>query len=73
MNQDRIEALKSTKLSHELDEAQVRTLAALVTLRDLKTGEVLVKEGPSDNHLYVILRGDIAVIRSVQAQRHRER
>ena len=64
MNLDRIAALKSTKLSHELDEAQVRTLAALVTLRDLKTGEVLVKEGPSDNHLYVILRGDIAVIKN---------
>jgi CRP-like cAMP-binding protein len=64
MNQDRIEALKSTKLSHELDDAQASKLAALVTLRDLKPGEVLVKEGPSDNHLYVILQGDIAVIKN---------
>jgi CRP/FNR family cyclic AMP-dependent transcriptional regulator len=62
--QDRIDALKSTKLAAELDDSQVRTLAALITVRDLKAGEVLVREGPSDNHLYVILKGDLAVIKS---------
>jgi CRP/FNR family cyclic AMP-dependent transcriptional regulator len=62
--QDRIDALKSTKLAAELDDGQVRKLAALVTLRDLKAGEILVREGPSDNHLYVILAGDLSVIKN---------
>ena len=64
IEQDRIEALKSTKLAAELDDDQVRKLAALITLRDLTAGEMLVKEGPSDNHLYVILTGDLSVIKS---------
>ena len=61
---DRYAALKGTKLAAELDDDQVRTLAALVTVRDLEPGEVLVREGPSDNHLYVILRGDVSVIKN---------
>ena len=53
-DQNRIAALKSTKLAQELTDDEAAVLAAVVTLRDLKPGEVLVKEGPSDNHLYVI-------------------
>jgi CRP-like cAMP-binding protein len=64
IEQDRIAALKSTKLAQELTDDQVATLAALVTLHDLEPGDVLVKEGPSDNHLYVILQGDLAVIKN---------
>ena len=63
-DQNRIAALKSTKLAQELTDDEVAVLAAVVTLRDLKPGEVLVKEGPSDNHLYVILHGDLAVIKN---------
>jgi CRP-like cAMP-binding protein len=68
IEQDRIDALKSTKLAAELDSEQVKTLAALVTLRDLKPGEVLVKEGPSDNHLYVILSGDLSVVKNAGSE-----
>ena len=39
-------------------------LAGLVTLRDLKQGEVLAQEGTVDNHLYVILRGTLGMIKS---------
>ena len=63
-DQNRIAALKSTKLAQELTDDEAAVLAAVVTLRDLKPGEVLVKEGPSDNHLYVILQGDLAVIKN---------
>ena len=62
--QDRIAALKSTKLAQELTDQEAAVLAGLVTLHHLEAAEVLVKEGPSDNHLYVILEGDLAVIKN---------
>ena len=58
------EALRSTKLAAELTDDQCRVLAGLVTLRDLNQGETLVAEGVVDNHLYVILQGDLAVIKN---------
>jgi CRP-like cAMP-binding protein len=63
-DQDRLAALKSTKLAQELTDQEAAVLAGLITLHHLKAGEVLVKEGPSDNHLYVILEGDLAVIKN---------
>jgi len=40
------------------------TLADSLVLRDLQPGEVLVKEGKSDNHLYVIDNGAVGVVRN---------
>ena len=58
------DALRSTQLATELTDEQCRVLARLVTLRDLKQGEALAAEGAVDNHLYVILRGTLGVIRN---------
>jgi CRP/FNR family transcriptional regulator, cyclic AMP receptor protein len=58
------DALRTSKLAAELSEEQCRVLAALVTLRDLKDGEILVKEGEADNHLYTIVDGTINVVRN---------
>ncbi len=58
------EAVRSTKLAAELTDEQCRILAKLVTLRELKQGEVLVEEGAVDNHLYVILQGSLGVIKN---------
>jgi CRP-like cAMP-binding protein len=55
-------ALKSTKLASELDDAQCRVLAEAVTIREFPKGEVVVREGSSDNHLYVILGGSLSVV-----------
>jgi CRP-like cAMP-binding protein len=55
------EALRASKLSAELTDAQCETLAALTSLRDLADGEVLVREGLSDSHLYLIVKGAVAV------------
>ena len=60
----RFDALRATQLAAELSEEQCRILAGLLTLRDLKQGEVLAQEGAVDNHLYVILRGTLGVIRN---------
>jgi CRP/FNR family cyclic AMP-dependent transcriptional regulator len=61
---NRFDALRATQLAAELSEEQCRVLAGLVTLRNLKQGEVLAQEGAVDNHLYVILSGTLGVIRN---------
>ena len=43
---------------------QARILAPHLAFRDLAPGEVLVGEGTSDNHLYVIVRGSLGVVRN---------
>ena len=64
VNQESYDALRHSKLASELSDDQCRMLAEQVTLRDLPHGQVLVKEGESDNHLYSIVRGAISVVRN---------
>jgi len=58
------DALRSTRLAAELSDDELRLLAGLATLRDLKQGEVLAEEGAVDNHLYAILSGTLGVVKS---------
>ncbi|QJR14190.1 Crp/Fnr family transcriptional regulator [Usitatibacter palustris] len=59
-----VHALRGSKLATELSEEQLHLLAGQVAFRDLAAGEVLVAEGKSDNHLYVIVQGALGVIRN---------
>jgi len=61
---DRLEVLRQSKLAAELSEEQCRALSNLITLRDLKEGDVLVREGESDNHLYAIVKGVLCVVKN---------
>ena len=65
----RFDALRSTKLAAELSDEQCRVLADLVTLRELKQGEVLAQEGTVDNHLYVILSGTLGMCKNAGTDR----
>ena len=58
-----VEALRQSRLGAELADDQLEALAANVGFRDLEPGEVLVAQGTSDNHLYVIVRGALSVVR----------
>lgn len=58
------EALRASRLAAELTEPQCRTLSALLALRELADGEVLVREGTSDSHLYALISGSLAVARA---------
>jgi CRP-like cAMP-binding protein len=58
-----IAMMKGSKLGTELTDAQMQTLAGIVAVRSLAAGEVLVPEGTSDNHLYVLESGALAVVR----------
>jgi CRP/FNR family cyclic AMP-dependent transcriptional regulator len=61
------DALRASRLAAELSDAQCRTLAALIAMRELADGEVLVREGTSDTHLYALVSGALAVVRGAGA------
>jgi CRP-like cAMP-binding protein len=63
MTESASEALRTSHLATELTETQCQTLGALLSLRELVDGEVLVREGTSDSHLYAITAGSLAVAR----------
>ena len=57
------DALRASPLAAELDDAQCRTLADLMTLQPLADGDVLVREGTADSRLYLLVAGNAAVTR----------
>ena len=63
-NQATLAALRPSKLAVELTDEQCSQLASVMELRDLKEGEVLVKEGDDDHHFYLIVSGKLGVVKS---------
>jgi CRP-like cAMP-binding protein len=59
-----VDALRGSPLATELSDEQARVLADCLEYRDLQPGEVLVKEGTSDDHLYVIVKGALCVVKN---------
>jgi CRP/FNR family transcriptional regulator, cyclic AMP receptor protein len=59
-----LDALKASKLAPEMTDEQLVTLSRHIVFRDLQPGEVLVAEGTSDNHLYVLVSGALGVVRN---------
>ena len=62
----RVAALRASKLASDLDEKEFGVLAAQVTVRDLADGEVLVREGAADDHLYVVADGLVGVVKYIE-------
>ena len=67
MNSTCAAALRASRLATELTDEQVASLAEHLSFRDLKQGEVLVPEGVTDNHLYVIVSGALSVVKNAGA------
>jgi CRP/FNR family transcriptional regulator, cyclic AMP receptor protein len=63
-NRSKLEALRASKLAVELSGEQCGVLSELIDFRDLKAGDVLVREGTRDNHLYVIVSGAVGVVKN---------
>ena len=59
-----LEGLSKSKLAIEMTEEQRKALAAVMTLRDLAQREVIVREGESDDHLYLVVSGGVAVVKA---------
>jgi CRP/FNR family cyclic AMP-dependent transcriptional regulator len=62
----KLQLLRDSALAAELDAKQSAALAELITVRDLKDEEVLVEEGATDDQLYVVVSGALAVAKQVQ-------
>jgi CRP/FNR family cyclic AMP-dependent transcriptional regulator len=66
-NGQKLDLVRNSALAVELTGDQCAVLADLVSQRDLADGDVLVKQGASDNNLYVIVSGALAVARQREA------
>ncbi|MDT8384855.1 MAG: cyclic nucleotide-binding domain-containing protein [Gammaproteobacteria bacterium] len=59
--QAKCEAIVDSSLGQELEKDECQVLTTVMKVRSLKDGEVLVKEGESDNHLFILTRGKLIV------------
>jgi CRP-like cAMP-binding protein len=57
-----------SSLGVELDESECRTMAGIMGIRNLKDGELLVREGDQDSTLFVLTQGKLAVVGTVLGQ-----
>jgi len=63
-NEHVLDSLRKSRLASELSPDQVGTLSDSISSRDLTPGEVLIAEGTSDNHLYMIVHGTLEAVRN---------
>ncbi len=63
----KLELVRNSALAVELTGDQCAVLSDIVAVRDLADGEILVKQGTSDNHIYVVISGMLAVARESEA------
>lgn len=61
INQLTLEFTRLSPLGLELDESGLHHLAAILKLRTLEEGQVLLREGEMDNALHVLVQGKLAV------------
>ena len=61
----RIAALRASRLAADLNDDEFAVLAAQVSVRDLVDADVLVREGASDDHLYVVAAGLVGVVKYI--------
>ena len=55
------ERIVDSSLGHELDKNECEVLTSVMGVRQLKDGEILIKEGDLDNTLFVLTAGKLGV------------
>lgn len=64
--------VRNSTVGSELTEDMAKLLAARLGVRELKDGELLVREGETDHTLFVLASGRLAVTNSDQGGQERE-
>jgi CRP-like cAMP-binding protein len=59
------EAVQASRLAEGLTAEQRAVLAGLLSLQSCAAGEVLAREGTSDNRLYEVVDGSLALVRGL--------
>lgn len=62
------EAVVDSSLGHELEKDECQVLTDAMNVRELKDGEVLVKEGDDDNTLFILTKGKLVVSSEVDGE-----
>ena len=57
--------VRNSSVGSELHEDEARTLAAILGVRQLKDGELLVSEGGAEQTLFILVSGKLAVISTI--------
>ena len=60
--------VRNSSVGAELHEDEAKTLAAILGVRQLKDGELLVSEGAADQTLFILALGKLAVIGSAEGR-----
>ena len=60
--------VRNSTVGAELHEDEAKSLAAILGVRQLKDGELLVSEGAADQTLFVLATGKVAVISSAEGK-----
>ncbi len=55
------DAIADSSLGQELEKGECDVLATVMGVRQLKDGEVLVKEGEADHTLFILIKGKLSV------------
>ena len=63
MDASKLDLVRASALAAELSEDQRGVLAGAMVVRDLADGDVLIREGGSDNSVYVVVSGALTVAR----------
>ena len=64
----KLELVRNSALASELTGDQCGVLAELMDVRELADGEILVRQGASDKHLFAVVSGALAVARESDGQ-----
>ena len=67
MSSDQTTALRASRLAADLAPDECDVLARIVEVRELGDGEVLVREGAVDGHLYVVAAGLLGVVKYLES------
>jgi CRP-like cAMP-binding protein len=62
----KLQLLRNSALAAELSAEQCAVLADVIDVRDLADEEVLVEEGATDDQLYIVVSGALAVAKRVE-------
>jgi len=57
-----IDAVRKSPLARELTPSEAEVLAGVMTIRELKDGEVLLPDGSRDSRLHVVVAGHVEVV-----------
>jgi CRP-like cAMP-binding protein len=55
------EAIVDSSLGQELEKDECQVMSTVMGVRELKDGEVLVREGDDDNTLFILIKGKLIV------------